>query len=63
MRRLVAPGVYDDDGTMHLVLDELLEASGWPATPENVHRMECAAREYFDAQGIPVEVDPAHAGP
>lgn len=54
--RFIAPGVYDDNGTMHLVIDELLEATGWPATPENVHAVECAAREYFDAQGIPVEV-------
>lgn len=57
MRR-IAPGVYADDaGAMHLVIPELLEAEGWPATPENVHRMECTARDYFDQLGIPVEVD------
>jgi hypothetical protein len=57
MRQRIAPGLYDEDGTMHLVLDELLEAAGWPATPENLHQIETAAREYFDSQGIPVEVE------
>jgi hypothetical protein len=57
-RQRIAPGVYDDAGTMHLVLDELLEASGWPATPENLHQMEATVREYFDGLGVPVEVDP-----
>lgn len=52
----VAPGVYDNNGTMHLVIDELLDDAGFEPTPENINAVECAAREYFDEQGIPVEV-------
>jgi hypothetical protein len=58
VKRRISPGVYDEDGTMHLVLDELLEANGWASTPENLHSAECAARDYFDGLGVPVEVDP-----
>jgi len=51
----LAPGVYDDNaGGIHLFISEMLEANGWPDTPENRATLEHAAREVFDAAKISV---------
>jgi hypothetical protein len=54
MKKL-GPGIYADGiGTMHLDVRELLEANGWPDTPENRAILEQQFREYCRASGIPV---------
>lgn len=51
----LAPGVYDDNaGGLHLVISEMLEANGWPDTPENRETLERAARDVFAAAKIQV---------
>jgi hypothetical protein len=49
----LAPGVYDDGkGGMHLDVDELLEANGFEATPENIRRLDDEIRTIAGAYGI-----------
>jgi hypothetical protein len=52
MRR-IAPGVYDENGVMHLVLPELLEAAGYEDNEANRDLLIAAARKMLDC---PVEV-------
>lgn len=57
MKRL-EPGVYvDDEGALHLVLPEMLDAAGYADTPENRATLIDVAQAMFAEQGIPVEVD------
>lgn len=52
MSRL-APGVYDDGkGGLHLDVDELLEANGYEATPENIRRLDDEIRTIASSYGI-----------
>jgi hypothetical protein len=57
----LAAGVYaDDTGALHLVVEDMLAASGYPDTPENRATLIDAARAVFGGEGIPVyEVDDA----
>lgn len=53
----IAPGVYAGaDGTLHLVIPELLRANGYADTPANRDQVARAARELFAEQlpGVPV---------
>jgi hypothetical protein len=62
MERL-APGVYvDTDGGLHLVLDELLRAHGWPDTPANRAMLVQAVYERFGEATIHVDQDVVAAG-
>jgi len=46
----ITDGVYEDDaGAMHLVIEEMLDAAGFPNTPENCATMERAAIERLRA--------------
>ena len=47
------PGVYvDETGAMHLIADELLEAHGFAATPENIAQLEETLRVVASAYGV-----------
>jgi hypothetical protein len=49
-------GVYvEPDGTMHLVLEELLAAHGYADTPENRQMLAAAVLEKFRILDIPVD--------
>ena len=46
MKKKLAPGVYvQADGTLHLFVNEMLEANGYADTPENRQTLIDAARE------------------
>lgn len=53
----LAPGVYVEHATetLHLQVDELLEANGIADTPANRERIVKAARDCFSQLGIPME--------
>lgn len=53
--RQLAPGVYDDDGTLHLDLSAMLEAAGYADTPQNRDTLERSAVDLAAELGIPVE--------
>jgi hypothetical protein len=54
----IAPGAYDDGaGGLHIDLDEMLEAAGYDATPENVAVLVEGARDIARAGGMAFEVD------
>lgn len=55
MKRL-GPGVYSDGDTLHLVIPELLEANGWPATRANVDRLSAMAEIMATERAMAVEV-------
>jgi hypothetical protein len=49
----LAPGVYvGTTDVLHLVIPELLEANGLPATPENVERMTEQAHTLIESGAI-----------
>lgn len=50
--RRIAPGVYDHDGSLHLVIPELLEHAGLPDTRHNREALACAALNII-AETIP----------
>jgi hypothetical protein len=54
----IAPGVYDDDGTVHLFLPEMLAGAGYPDTPENRATLLAAAEKMasWPPDGMVVEV-------
>lgn len=53
--RQLAPGVYDDDGTLHLDLPAMLEAAGYADTPQNRDTLERSAQNLAAELGIPIE--------
>jgi hypothetical protein len=57
-RHKIAPGIYDVDGEMHIVIPEILVELGMDVTPENVDYMtELLARQAAEAvPGTPVDV-------
>jgi hypothetical protein len=50
--RKVAPGVYVLGEVMHLEVEEMLEANGYAATPENVRSLADGARELAVKHGL-----------
>lgn len=50
--KLISPGVYQLGDTLHLEVEELLEASGFAATPTNVRKLADAAREMAIEHGL-----------
>ena len=57
MRRL-GPGVYSDgEGTMHLDIEELLIANGYPPTPENIEMMTGVVMAQMGSDGVPITVE------
>lgn len=55
----IAPGVYDDNGEMHIAMDELLADAGFEDTPENRATCIAAWQDLCAAEGIEfLEVDP-----
>lgn len=50
----IAPGVYDDnEGGMHVIVDEILEANGYEANDHNRERIEDELDVITKAYGIP----------
>lgn len=52
----LGPGIYAQDGTLVIDVEELLEANGWPATPENIEELTSAWRQYAASRDITFEV-------
>lgn len=60
----LGPGIYDDgDGGLHVDVEELLLASGWPATRENIEALVEAAVAIAGQTGVgEIEVIQKHPG-